>query len=98
MTQEAQTPEVKKFLADADSLPFTVFYLVMMDGSFFPPSTDVASLDEMARTLGVAGFAGVLPTKDGEEATVMLRPWGIESADAAIALASVEDAITKLVA
>lgn len=86
------TPEVEKFLADS-LLPWETLHLVCMDGSFFPPSTDVEVLDAAVRKLGCAGFVGLVYKKSTNELVQMLRPYGVETPEAAAALNAAADVL-----
>ena len=92
MSQIKQTPEVKKFLADSQ-FPWESFHLVCMDGSFFPPSTDVDVLNAAVRKLGCAGFIGYVYKKSTNELVQMLRPYGVETPEATAALNAAADAL-----
>jgi len=86
------TPEVKKFLADSQ-FPWETCHLVCMDGSFFPPSTDVNVLDAAVRKLGCAGFIGCVYKKSTNELVQMIRPYGIETPEATAALKAAADVL-----
>jgi hypothetical protein len=63
--ERIETPEmtpdraVLLFLAES-ALPWLAFFLVLMDGSFLPPSADSTLLYDAAHHFGVAGFVGLL--------------------------------------
>ena len=86
------TPEVEKFL-DNSTWPWESFHLVCMDGSFFPPSTDVEVLNAAVRKLGCAGYIGFVYKKSTNELRQMLRPYGVETPEAAAALNAAADAL-----
>ena len=92
MTQK-HTPEVTKFLADAQAWPWESFYLVTMDGSFFPASADVAVLDAAVLKLGCAGYIGYAYKKSTNHLVQMVRPYGVESDEARAALESAADGL-----
>ena len=89
------TPEVEKFLADARAFPWEIFHMVTLDGSFFPPSTDLEVLNAAVRRLGCAGFIGIVKDSEGIEATPMIRPYGVETPGATAALDAALHAITS---
>ncbi len=93
-TETKQTPEVTKFLADAHAWPWEIFHLICMDGSFFPASTDAAVLNAAVRKFGCAGFIGIVKTQGGKLAQQMIRPYGIETPEAAEALKAAADALS----
>ena len=94
---EPQTPEVEKFLADAKAWPWESFYLVCMDYSFFPVSTDTEVLNAAVRRLDCAGFIGYAYKKSTNELVQMIRPYGVETPEATAALnaAAAELALDK---
>ena len=94
MNREAQTPEAKKFLADAQAWPWVTFHIVMTNGEFFPPSTDVAVLDAAVRKFGCAGFVGFVHDASTNELAQMLRPYGVPTPEAEQALAAAADTLS----
>jgi hypothetical protein len=92
--QGPRTPEVQKFLEAAEAWPWVSFHMVTLDGGFFPPSTDVAVLNEAVRRLGCAGFIGYVHNARTNELVQMLRPYGVETEEAAAALNAAADVLS----
>jgi hypothetical protein len=86
---------VIKFLADAKKQSWLSFHLIMLDGSFWPPSTPLPTLLTAAEKLGVAGFIGFIET--GETITRLDRLWA-ETPEAEYALIQAGDALNPTAA
>jgi hypothetical protein len=59
--KDAQAAEamVDRFIADSRGLPFEIFHIIMLDGSFWPPSAERRVLVEAVQRFGCAGFIGI---------------------------------------
>ena len=83
---------VIKFLKDSRAYAWESFHMVTLDGSFFPPSTELQVLLAAAERLGVAGFIGFVPSNNGTEITRLDRLW-VESGEAEHAMILAADAL-----
>jgi hypothetical protein len=93
--QVAITLVVEKFRADSTARNWAVFYLVLLDASFWPASTDIEVLKAAIGRLGVAGVVGIEKVDD-ETGRAFAENW-YDTAESARALASVADYIADAV-
>ncbi len=91
-TDQATDLAVTIFRTQAVARPWATFHLVLLDGSFWPPSTDTAVLTAAIQRWGIAGTVGIDKLSDTEGLRVINR-W-VETPEALCALAKAADALS----
>lgn len=98
LSQDAPTPHeaaefaIRIFRTQAVARPWVTFHLVLLDGSFWPPSTDTDVLSAAMQRWGIAGTIGIDKISETQGERIISR-WA-ETPEALRALARAADVLS----